>query len=90
MDRHVLQNLAHMLIGDFVEDLLGVAHALDESSSAQEPQMVADQRERQIQPFRDVTDGNRARRAAQEDLETRRIPQQAEGLRQDGDLVLRQ
>lgn len=41
--RHVVENLTDMLVGDLVKDLLGLALALDETGTAQQAQMMADQ-----------------------------------------------
>ena len=41
MRRHVLKNMADVMIGDLVEDLLALAIALDETRPAQQAQMTS-------------------------------------------------
>ena len=42
VDRHVLQDMADVMVGNFIEDLLGMPLALDEPRAAQQAQVVAD------------------------------------------------
>lgn len=59
VDRHVLQHLADVLVRDAVEDVLGLAFAAHEARTAQQPQVMADQRLRQVERFGDVPHGDR-------------------------------
>ena len=70
VDRHVLQHLADVLVRDAVEDVLGLAFAAHEARTAQQPQVMADQRLRQVERFGDVPHGDRAMHALQQDLHT--------------------
>src|SRR5690606_68110 len=85
---HVQQHLAHMAVVDLVEDMLGMAHALDQAGAAEQSQMVADQRLRELQALGDVANRRRALHAAQHDPQARGIAQEAKGLGKDGHIIL--
>ena len=69
MRRHVLKNMADVMIGDLVEDLLALAIALDETRPAQQAQMVADEGHGQVEPLGDVAHRDRRRDATQQDFQ---------------------
>ena len=66
MAGHVDEHGAHMGIRHFIEYLLAVSLATDEARAAQEAQMVADQRLRQIEAFGDVAHRSRRLQAIEQ------------------------
>ena len=79
-----------MGIRHFIEYLLAVSLATDEARAAQEAQMVADQRLRQIEAFGDVAHRSRRLQAIEQNTQAGGIAQQAESFGQDRYVVARQ
>jgi len=56
MGEHIEQDVAHMLIGDFVEHLLRMSDPRYQPRAAKQSQVVADERLRQLKRFGDIGD----------------------------------
>src|SRR5690606_21230476 len=80
MARHVEEHVAHVPVGNLIEDLLGPAIALHEPRTAQQPQVMADQRLRQVEPLGDLAHRTRAVETVEKDRQPARIAEQAKRL----------
>ena len=78
-----------MGIGHFIEYLLGLPLATDQARAAQEAQMMAHQRLRQIEAFGDVPHRSRTFQAIEQDTQAGGVTQQAERFGQDRNTVAR-
>ena len=86
---HIDQHVADMLVRQFIEDLLGLPVAAHQPCPAQKPQMVTDQRLRQVETCRDISNRSRRIEAKEKDTQTRWVAKQPECLGKDGRIELR-
>jgi hypothetical protein len=78
---HVGQHLPNVTVGDAVEDLLALLVRLQQSSGAQQAQMMRHQGLFKSQSRGDLSDAERSREAVRHDAEAIGFAQQAEHLR---------
>jgi hypothetical protein len=88
MGHHVGQHAAHMLVGGRVKNLLALPLRPQDAARAQQLQVMADQRLRQMGARRDVGDATRLVQARQYDFEAARLSENPEQVGQLEDLII--
>jgi hypothetical protein len=88
MGYHVGKHAAHMLVGRRVKDLLALPLRPQDTAGAQQPQVMACQRLRQMGPCRDVGDAARLLQAGQDDFKPAGFAENPEQLGQLQDLII--
>jgi hypothetical protein len=88
MGHHVGKNAAHMLVGGRVKNLLALPLRPQDAAGAQQPQVMADQRLRQLGARSDVGDAARLIKAGKYDLEPACFAENPEQLGQLKDLII--
>ncbi len=81
MGGHVLDDVAHVMVGERVEDLLSLPLGSDEAGGTKQAQVMADERRAQAQRLRDFADRACIAGNGQRDAEPGRVTEQAEDLR---------
>ena len=88
MGHHVGKHAAHMLVGRRVKNLLTVPLRPQDTARAQQPQVMAHQRLRQVRARSDVGDAARLLKAGKYDLEPACLAEKPEQLGQLKDLII--
>ena len=88
MGHHVGKHAAHMLVGGRVKNLFAVPLRPQDAARAQQPQVMADQRLRQMGTRSDVGDAARPLKAGKYDLEPACLAEDPEQLGQLKDLII--
>lgn len=90
MGDHVGDDAADVVVRRRIVDLLAVALTAQHAGRAQQPQVMAHQRRRQVEPVGDVADAGRRLEAGQDDAQAAAVAHQAEHVGQLGRLIFAQ
>ena len=88
MGHHVGKNAAHVLVSGCVKNLLALPLRPQDAARAQQPQVMAHQRLRQMRARSDVGDAARLLKAGKYDLQTACLAENPEQLGQLKDLII--